>query len=70
MKHFFFKHILRAKYMVNGRYFWSKTRAFLYAQSLSGTQVVRTTSWRKVARFRNSPDYSTHPDANNYNTNI
>ena len=67
MKRLFYKHILRAKYMVNARFFWRLKRATSYANKLGGKQVVWSVDYKKIATFNHYPDFSVHPDAYNFN---
>ena len=67
MKRLFYKHILRAKYMVNRRFFWKRVSAEDYADNLGGKQIVWSIDYKKIATFNHYPDYSVHPDAYNFN---
>tara|TARA_Y100000310_G_C20557466_1_gene751308 strand:+ start:143 stop:355 length:213 start_codon:yes stop_codon:yes gene_type:complete len=67
MKRLFYKYILRAKCMVNQRFFWSVNNACDYAQKLGGKQIVWSVDYKKLATFNHFPDFSVHPDANNFN---
>ena len=67
MKRSLYKHILRAKYMVNKRFFWSLSSAEDYAEKLGGKQIVWSIDYKKIATFNQYPDFSVHPDAYNFN---
>ena len=73
MKRLFFKHVLRAKYMVNKKFFWIFSSAIAEARaSHAMNEVVWSIDYKKLYKhdggmFRLS---HVHPDANNFNTNI
>ena len=67
MKRLFFKHILRAKYMVNKKFFWRLKSATGHANSLGGKQIVWSIDYKKIATFNHYPDFGVHPDAYNFN---
>ena len=73
MKRLFFKHILRAKYMVGKKFFWRFSSAIAEArESVALNETVWSIDYKKLYRhdgemFRLS---RVHPDAANFNTNI
>ena len=73
MKRLLYKHILRAKYMVNQKFFWVFSSAIAAARASHAMhEVVWSIDYKKLYRhdgemFRLS---RMHPDANNFNTNI
>jgi len=73
MKRLFFKHVLRAKYMVNKKFFWIFSSAIAEARaSHAMNEVVWSIDYKKLYKhdggmFKLS---HVHPDANNFNTNI
>lgn len=67
MKHFLYKHILRAKYMVNKRFFWKFNSAEDYAEKLGGKQIVWSIDYNKLMTVNNDFYNDVHPDAYNFN---
>jgi len=79
MKHFIFKHLLRAKFFVGyshkrhwlRKYFWNQEKAIAFADRQ--TVIEKTIVWSiDFKPLYTSPSWNTilHPDANNFNTNI
>ena len=70
MKRLFFKHILRAKYMVNQKFFWYFSSAIAAARaSRTINETVWSIDYKKLYRhdggmFKLS---KVHPDAYNFN---
>ena len=83
IKQFIFQVLLRCKYHVgysrekpnmwDRRYFWRLSSAIKFAETLpmrGGASIVWRNDYKPMYTARNGIDYSVHPDANNYNTNI
>ena len=66
MKRWIYKHLLRAKYELNGRYYWKLSTAITEANKGLGKQVVRKMNWA-TAYTKRGVFHTVHPDANNYN---
>jgi len=61
-----FKHLLRAKYELNGSYYWKLSTAIDEANKGIGKQVVRTMDWH-TAYTKRGVFHAVHPDAANFN---
>jgi hypothetical protein len=80
MKRYIYKNILGAKFFVgylNGnswtrKFFWNLNKAIAFAdnQNEIGKTIVWSIDYRKVYSANNNIDFSVHPDANNFSTNI
>ena len=80
MKRYIYKHILRAKFFVgylNGKtwtrkFFWKLSSAIAFAdeQYEIGKTIVWSIDYRIEYTANNNINFSVHPDANNFNTNI
>ena len=75
IKKFIFQTLLRTRYFVGFskvKYFWSLKSAEDFARNHKA--YGKTTVWRKdfkrMFTHNNLIDYSIHPDANNFSTNI
>ena len=64
MKRLFYKHILRAKYMVDGAFFWSLNNAIAHCQKAYGKNTVWTIDYAK-AYVQQGTWSHVHPDATN-----
>ena len=66
MKRLIYKYILRAKYMVNGKFFWSRKSARAYGEA-NAPAIVFTVDWKKVSHFHSYNLNYSHPDFSNFN---
>ncbi len=66
MKRLIFKHLLRAKYMVDGKFFWSLDNAITQCAKTHSKNIVWTIDY-KQAYVQQGAWSHVHPDANNFN---
>jgi hypothetical protein len=66
MKRLLYKHLLRAKYMVNKRFFWKLSTAIAEANKSYTREIVWSIDYKKVYDNRMGA-LSIHPDAANFN---
>lgn len=69
MKRMIFKHLLRAKYMVDGKFFWNLNNAIAQCEKTFGKNVVWTID-HKQAYVQQGAWSHVHEDAKNFSTNI
>jgi len=69
MKRLLYKHLLRAKYMLEGRYYWKLSTAMKDANNSMHRAIVWTVDY-KQAYVQQGAWSHVHPDAANFNTNI
>jgi hypothetical protein len=78
IKKFILQTLLRCKYHVGYShkrywlrvYFWRIESARKFADSLAGRSIVWRKDFKKMYQANNSINFSTHPDAKNFSTNI
>jgi hypothetical protein len=80
IKQFIFQTLLRTRYHVGfskgkhwvRKYFWHLKSAEEFARNCEdfGKTTVWRNDWKRMFTHNNLVDYSTHPDASNFNTNI
>jgi len=61
------KHLLRAKYMLNGSYYWRLSTAMAKANDSMTREIVWSIDYKKVYDTK-SPWGNVHPDAANFYT--
>lgn len=69
IKHFMFKHLLRAKYIVSGKFFWRYAYAVEACEDEFSKSYVWSIDYRPLY-VNNHYKATLHPDANNFSTNI
>ena len=65
MKRLFYKHLLRAKYMLNGSYYWKLPTAIKDANNSYQREIVWSIDYKKIYDNRMGA-LSIHPDAANF----
>ena len=68
MKRWIYKHLLRAKYMLNGRYYWNLRAAIVDANNSMQREIVWTVDYKKMYDSKSQWESPAHPDAANFYT--
>ena len=68
MKRWIWKHLLRAKYMLNGRYYWRLRTAIVEANNSANRAIVWSIDYKKMYDTKSLWESPIHPDANNFYT--
>ena len=67
MKRLIFKHLLRAKYQLEGRYYWNLRTAMKDANNSMHRAIVWNMDYKKMYDTRSQWESPLHPDAANFN---
>lgn len=66
MKRWIWKHLLRARYMLNDRYYWKLSTAIAEANNSYQREIVWSIDYKKIYDNKMGA-MSIHPDAANFN---
>lgn len=68
MKRLIYKHLLRAKYQLEGRYYWKLSTAIKDANDSMHRAIVWSMDYKKMYDSKSRWESPVHPDANNFYT--